>query len=110
MLLGDSMGEMFAYYAASDVALIGGSLLLAARGYAAIAGRDFVTPDDIRDVARLAGATERGRGRGFLPGELPRAPCSYLLGAFSCAGLLALPLSHAFQGVAFPRFLLQFFF
>ena len=27
MLLGDSMGEMFAYYAAADVALIGGSWL-----------------------------------------------------------------------------------
>ena len=27
MLLGDSMGEMFAYYAACDVAFIGGSLL-----------------------------------------------------------------------------------
>ena len=27
ILLGDSMGEMFAYYAASDVAIIGGSLL-----------------------------------------------------------------------------------
>jgi 3-deoxy-D-manno-octulosonic-acid transferase len=27
VLLGDSMGEMFAYYAASDVAFIGGSLL-----------------------------------------------------------------------------------
>ena len=27
ILLGDSMGEMFAYYAASDVAFIGGSLL-----------------------------------------------------------------------------------
>src|SRR5262249_26347659 len=28
VLLGDSMGEMFAYYAACDVAIIGGSLLL----------------------------------------------------------------------------------
>jgi 3-deoxy-D-manno-octulosonic-acid transferase len=27
VVLGDSMGEMFAYYAASDVAFIGGSLL-----------------------------------------------------------------------------------
>ena len=27
------------------------SLLLAARGYAAIAGRDFVTPDDIKVMA-----------------------------------------------------------
>lgn len=68
VLLGDSMGEMFAYYAACDVALIGGSLKplggqnlieACAMGKPVLVGPHTYNFDDVTKQAIIAGAAKR---------------------------------------------------
>lgn len=68
VLLGDSMGEMFAYYAASDIAFIGGSLLplggqnlieACALGKPVLIGSYTFNFSDVSDQAITAGAALR---------------------------------------------------
>jgi 3-deoxy-D-manno-octulosonic-acid transferase len=65
VVLGDSMGEMFAYYAASDVAIIGGSLLpfgaqnlieACAAGCPVVVGPHIYNFAEVVQLARDAGA------------------------------------------------------
>lgn len=68
VLIGDSMGEMFAYYAAADVALIGGSLLplggqnlieACAVGTPVLVGPHTFNFAEVTELALAAGAARR---------------------------------------------------
>ncbi|MFZ6771203.1 lipid IV(A) 3-deoxy-D-manno-octulosonic acid transferase [Undibacterium sp. SXout7W] len=68
VLLGDSMGEMYMYYAAADVAFVGGSLVplgghnlieACAMGRAVLTGTHTFNFSEITDQAILAGAAQR---------------------------------------------------
>lgn len=68
VLLGDSMGEMFAYYAACDIAFIGGSLLplggqnlieAAAMGKPVLIGPHTFNFAEVSELAVQAGAAQR---------------------------------------------------
>lgn len=79
ILLGDSMGEMFAYYAACDLALIGGSLLpfggqnlieACAVGKPVLIGRHTYNFEKASDEAVGAGAAQRIASAAELPARL----------------------------------------
>ena len=68
VLLGDSMGEMYMYYAAADVAFVGGSLVplgghnlieACAMGRAVLTGTHTFNFSEITDQAIMAGAAQR---------------------------------------------------
>jgi hypothetical protein len=63
VLLGDSMGEMFAYYAACDLAFIGGSLL-------PLGGQNLIEPAALGKPVLIGPHTFNFRS----PGR-PRRPC-----------------------------------
>jgi 3-deoxy-D-manno-octulosonic-acid transferase len=75
VLLGDSMGEMFAYYAASDCAFIGGSLLplggqnlieACALGKPVLIGEHTFNFAQVSDEAVAAGAAQRVHDAGHM--------------------------------------------
>ena len=75
VLLGDSLGELFAYYAASDVAFVGGSLMAlggqnlieaASVGRPVLVGPHTFNFEDATRLAIEAGAAVRGRDAGDL--------------------------------------------
>jgi len=79
VVLGDSMGEMFAYYAACDVAFIGGSLLpygaqnlieAACLGKPVLIGRHTYNFAEATELAVAAGAARRVADGGELVREL----------------------------------------
>jgi 3-deoxy-D-manno-octulosonic-acid transferase len=81
VLLGDSMGEMFAYYAACDVAFVGGSLLplggqnlleACAMGKPAIVGPHTFNFEEATQLAIEAGAALRVADAGELAREAAR--------------------------------------
>jgi 3-deoxy-D-manno-octulosonic-acid transferase len=86
MLLGDSMGEMFAYYAACDIAFIGGSLLplggqnlieAAAMGKPVLIGPHTFNFAEVSELAVQAGAARRVANADELMlsvGDLLKAP------------------------------------
>ncbi|MDP2155731.1 MAG: lipid IV(A) 3-deoxy-D-manno-octulosonic acid transferase [Sulfuricella sp.] len=86
VLLGDSMGEMFAYYAACDIAYIGGSLLplggqnlieAAAMGKPVLIGPHTFNFAEVSELAVQAGAALRvanAEGLALTVGDLLKAP------------------------------------
>lgn len=86
VLLGDSMGEMFAYYAACDIAFIGGSLLplggqnlieAAAMGKPVLIGPHTFNFAEVSELAVQAGAARRVENADELMlsvGDLLKAP------------------------------------
>ena len=86
VLLGDSMGEMFAYYAACDIAFIGGSLLplggqnlieAAAMGKPVLIGPHTFNFAEVSELAVQAGAAQRVANADELMlavGDLLKAP------------------------------------
>ena len=81
VVLGDSMGEMFAYYAACDVAFIGGSLLplggqnlieACAAGKPVLIGPSTYNFADATELAVLAGAALQVPDAAALAGEAER--------------------------------------
>jgi len=81
VVLGDSMGEMFAYYAACDVAFIGGSLLphgaqnlieAACLGKPVLIGTHTYNFAEATELAVAAGAARRVRDGGELVRELEK--------------------------------------
>lgn len=102
VVLGDSMGEMFAYYAACDVAFIGGSLLpygaqnlieAACLGKPVLIGTHTYNFAEATELAIAAGAARRVRDGGELAREL--------------ATLLAAPAQRAAMAQAGLRFTAQ---
>ncbi|MDP2239885.1 MAG: lipid IV(A) 3-deoxy-D-manno-octulosonic acid transferase [Burkholderiales bacterium] len=105
VLLGDSMGEMFAYYAACDVAFIGGSLLpyggqnlieACAAGKPVLVGPHTYNFSEATELAIAAGAAIRVRDIGELTQVvrrllMDRAEVTRMAGA-------ALAFSRAHQG------------
>lgn len=86
VLLGDSMGEMFAYYAACDIAFIGGSLLplggqnlieAAAMGKPVLIGPHTFNFAEVSELAIQAGAAQRvanAEELALTAGDLLKAP------------------------------------
>lgn len=80
-MLGDSMGEMFAYYAAADLALVGGSLLpyggqnlieACAAGAPVVVGPHTHNFTEATRLALAAGAAAQLQDSGELAAELQR--------------------------------------
>ena len=99
IVLGDSMGEMLAYYAACDVAIIGGSLLpFGAQNLieACAVGRPVIIGPHTYNFA------EATRGCGFGRRGIAGGGCARRGG--SSKGVAARPRAHAAHGAGRPRF------
>lgn len=102
VLLGDSMGEMFAYCAACDVAFIGGSLLplggqnlieACALGKPVLIGPHTFNFLEVTELALAAGAAQRVAS----PAELVQAAAALLNDAATCRTMGAAALEFAVQ-------------